>query len=267
MFKNLTIVFLGILLFFVAGCNIKTPEIRGVVFDAETKQPVEGAWVRASIEIYTKTVGGDVHSSLSIDEPHTRTDKQGRFVIPSRSFKKPAFPVGFGTEVVSVGIGASTSDDKGGRTNLKEDKLKEFLGKNTVELTIYSTPVKRTEKGYFSHLQSLHNYCLSGRSSVEIPPVEGGCDGWELDYAIIKHKRYLEQYKDDVESGYYTALDQLAYLYEKKGDFKKAIEILRERIAFIERHDFLKYEVWQKNKAEIQWKINKLQQKLQEKQK
>lgn len=239
MFKNLSIVFLGTLLFFVTGCNIKTPEIKGVVLDAETKQPVEGAWVRASIEIYTKTVGGDVHSSLSIDEPHTRTDKQGRFVIPSKSFKKPAFPVGFGTEVINVGIGASTSDDKGGRINLKEEKLKDFLGRNTVELTIYSTPVKRTEEEYFSHLKSLYNYCLSGRSSVEIPPVEGGCDGWEMDYAITKHERYLEGYsnpsKDEI-THYSIVLANLAYLYKRKGNYEKAISLFNDVKEFDKKH-------------------------------
>jgi tetratricopeptide (TPR) repeat protein len=239
MVKNLSIVILWILLFFVAGCNIKTPEIRGVVFDAETKQPVEGAWVRASIEIYTKTVGGDVHSSLSIDEPHTRTDKQGRFVIPSMSFKKPAFPVGFGTEVVNVGIGASTSDDKGGRMNLKEEKLKEFLGRNTVELTIYSTPIKRNEEEYFTHLQSLYNYCITGRSGVEVPLVEKGCDEWELNYAITKHEKYLERYSNptkDQITHYSIALANLAYLYKRKGDYEKAISLFTDVKEFDKKH-------------------------------
>jgi hypothetical protein len=67
------------------GCNIKTPEIKGTVLDAQTKKPVEGAWIRATIEIDTKTVAGDVSSSLSIDKPHTRTDEHGIFIIPSRT--------------------------------------------------------------------------------------------------------------------------------------------------------------------------------------
>lgn len=230
MFRHFMIVVLGMLLIGLMGCEIKTPEIRGVVLDAETKQPVEGAWVRAVIEVYNKTIGGNVHSSLSIDEPHTRTDKQGRFVIPSRSFKKPAFPAGFGTEAVSVGIGASVVDDRGGRVNFKGEKLKEFLGKNKVELTIYSAPVVRTEEEYFSHLQSLYSYCLTGRSSVEIPQVEGGCDAWERDYAIAKHERYLKKYPktEDTRSHYSIILEQLGLFYEKKGDFEKAITNLKK---------------------------------------
>ena len=45
MTKNLILAALGILLTGLIGCEIKTPEIQGVVLDAETNQPVEGAWV------------------------------------------------------------------------------------------------------------------------------------------------------------------------------------------------------------------------------
>ena len=48
MFRHFMIVVLGILLIGLMGCEIKTPEIRGVVLDEETKQPVEGAWVTAT---------------------------------------------------------------------------------------------------------------------------------------------------------------------------------------------------------------------------
>jgi len=241
MIKHLMIVILIILLTGLIGCEIKTPEIRGVVLDAETKEPVEGAWVRATLEIKTRTVGGDVHTVLSLGPPHSRTNKQGQFVIPSKSFKKPAFPVGFGTEAVNVGIGASTVDDRGGRINFKEEKLKEFLGKSRVELIIYSTPIERTEGEYFTHLQSLYNYCLTGRSSVEIPSVEGGCDAWELDYVIRKHERYLERFKNPkiIENPPYGVnkleeilhhsgiQQQLGDLLKKKGDYEKALNIIK----------------------------------------
>jgi hypothetical protein len=281
MFKHLVVIALGILMIALAGCKIKTPEIRGVVLDAETKQPIEGAWVRATLEIKTKTVGGDVHTVFSVDPPHTRTEKQGRFVIPSKSFKKPSFPVGFGTEAESFDISAKTVDSSGGFEIDIND-----LRKKKIEIAIYIRSVEKIyeeqyqkylkegikkeraleliEEDYFSSLQSLYRYCLTGRSSVEVPPVEGGCDEWELDYSITKHEKYLEKYKDCVKCGYYTALDQLAYLYEKKGDFKKAIETLRERIAFIERHNLLRFEVWKKNKEGIEKQIDELQQKLKE---
>ena len=56
-FRNLTIVVLGLLMFGLMACELKTPEIRGVVLDEETKQPVEGAWVTSTLEVYSKTVG------------------------------------------------------------------------------------------------------------------------------------------------------------------------------------------------------------------
>jgi hypothetical protein len=56
--------------------------------------------------------------------------------------------------------------------------------------------------------------------------------------------------------------DHLAYLYEKKGDLNKAVEILKKSIALIERRGLLKFEVWQRNKREIEWRINELQKKL-----
>jgi tetratricopeptide (TPR) repeat protein len=265
MLRHSLIFVLGITLMGLIGCSVKTPEIHGVVLDEETKQPVEEAWVRATLDLKSKTIQGDVTSYLSVDSPHTRTDKNGKFLIPSKTFKKPPFPIGFGTEAINFGIGAATVDDRGGRINLKGEKLEEFLGKKKIELTIYSGPVERTEAEYSSHLQSLYKYCLTGRSSVEVPPIEGGCDEWELNYAIAKHERYLEKYREHIEKEVNTVIfDHLSYLYEKKGDLNKAVEALKKSIALIERRGLLKFEVWQRNKKEIELQINGLQKKREE---
>jgi hypothetical protein len=268
MSKNLLAVILGLFFIGLTSCNINTPEIRGVVLDEETKQPVAEAWVRATMEVYTKTIAGNVHRGLSIDKPHTRTDKEGGFIIPSRSFKKPGFPKGFGTEVTNLAIGASTVDDTGGRVNLKEEKLKEILGKKKVEITIYTKPVERTEEEYFSHLQSLYNYCLTGRSSVEVPPVEGGCDEWELNYAIAKHERYLIKHRKLAEEGrsrgYGTALEQLADLYEKKGNIRKAIDTLKDKVTLMEKRGLLKFPDWRRDKENLERRIKEFQRKLPE---
>lgn len=286
MFKNLTIIVLGLLMIGLIGCNIKTPEIKGIVLDAETKQPVEGAWVGANVELNTKTVGGDVHSALSLDEPHTRTDKQGRFIIPSKRIKKPFPPVGFGAEVLSFRVGASTVDDKGGSVKYfggyyKRDfgkgdgDLQKILRKDVIELTIYLKPEERTESEYFSHLQALYNYCLTGRFFVEVPAVEGGCDAWELDYVIRKHEQYLEKYKNPkiIENPpygiskwnkihkYSAVFKNLAYLYKKKGDYKKALILFKEVKGFDERHGS-SFSV-----KEYESQIKELEQLLQQKQK
>jgi hypothetical protein len=216
---------LGLLIIGLTGCNIKTPEIRGVVLDAETKQPVEGAWVTATLGIKTKTVAGDVHNYLSVDPPHTRTDKNGLFIIPSRKFDKPSFPIGFGTTVETFGVGASTVDNRGGSISLTQ-----FLGEDRADVTLDIRPEERTENEYFSHLQALYNYCFNGRFFAEIPAVEGGCDTWELNYAITKHERYLEKYPktEESRSHFSIILEQLGLLYERKGEFEKAIVSLKK---------------------------------------
>jgi hypothetical protein len=249
---KLLLVTLGALLTGLLGCDIKTPEIRGRVLDAQTKRPVKGAWVRATIEVNTKTVAGDVNSSLSIDKPHTRTDEHGIFLIPSRNFNKPGFPMGFGTHVVNLAIGASTAEDRGGRINIKNEKLADFLEKSEAEVVIYSRPVERTEAEYFSHLQSLYSYCLTGRSSVEVPPVEGGCDEWELDYAIAKYERYLKIYAktDQTRSHLSIVFEKLGLLYKRKGDCEKALSNLKtaREMRFFRPQD-------------VDYEINKIRQK------
>jgi len=280
MVKYLKVIVVVILLLSVVGCSIRTPEIRGVVLDEETRRPVEGAWVHATLELKTKTIQGNVYNVLSVDRPHTRTGRDGRFMIPSRRFNKPFPPVGFGTEVMSFGVSANTVDWRGGGLEIKD-----LLGKEGIELVIQIRSAEKDDeekiisymKGgvkrerameliemeYFSSLQALYRYCNSGRFSVEVPPVEGGCDDWELDYAIAKHERYLEKYKTIIENrGYSTAIDQLAYLYEKKGNYEKAIEALNKSISIMEKKGLLKFEIWQRNKKGIEWKINELRQKL-----
>ncbi len=258
MAKNLMLAALGILLIGLTGCEIKTPEIQGVVLDAETKQPVEGAWVHATLQIKTKTFAGAVQTVLRVDPPHTRSDKSGAFVIPSKVFEKPSFPTGLGTEIENFTINASTLDDKSDGFYLKG-----YEGKNKIEVTLHVKPWEKgigDEREYFSYIRSLFNYCLTGRFGVEIPAVGGGCDEWELDFVITKHERYLERFGKIIEErGYSNALDYLAELYEKKGNYGKAIKTLKESIALMERRGLSKFETWQKNREAIEEKIKKLQ--------
>ena len=255
MVKRLTLILSVALLFLVTGCNIKTPEIRGVVLDAETKQPVEGAWVTATLGIKTKTVAGDTHSYLSIDPPHTRTDKNGKFVISSKKFNKPSFPVGFGTTIETFGVGANTVDDRSGSVSLIQ-----FLGKAQADVTIYVRPEVRTENEYFSYLQALYNYCLTGRFFVEVPAVEGGCDTWELDYVIEKHERFLTRLKEpktiDQETYYAGTLKRLAYLYKREGEYKKSLGTFEKLRSFELRRGV---DLWSK---EIESQIAEIEQQL-----
>jgi hypothetical protein len=71
------------------------------------------------------------------------------------------------------------------------------------------------------------------------PPVEGGCDDWELDYIITKHERYLEKTRelDTIELGTQLVgtMEQLAYLYKRKGDYKQAFELFNGAIELQKR--------------------------------
>lgn len=270
MLKHLTIVVLGFMLIGLTGCKLETPEVRGVVLDAETKEPVEGAWVTSDIEIKTKTVAGDVTSVLSVSPPHTRTDKQGRFIIPLKKFKRPLPPMGFGTEVRSFGVSARTADWRGGGLEIKD----QLGASDKVDVTVYIRSVEKYEEEQiaayikegvtkeraleimegerFSSLQALYNYCSTGRFNVEVPPVEGGCDDWELNYAITKHERYLERYKN-YDS--WTLFEQLGYLYKRRGNYEKAVEAYKKAYTIMVKYD------WRVGRTYIKEEIERLQQK------
>jgi tetratricopeptide (TPR) repeat protein len=242
--------------------------------DAETKQPVEDGWVQASMWITTKTVSGDVGKVISVEKPHTRTGKDGKFIIPSKELKKPPFPISFGIKVDKFEIVVATLN-KSGRTELD---LKE-LDKKRVEAIIFMEDLDKAwqkelkhippekflqekELREFSSLQAFYNYCLTGRFSAEAPSGSEGCDDWELEYIIKKHEKFLIDYQINIEQkGYSIIFDQLASLYEKKGDIKKAIEILKKSIALMERKGLLKFPEWQKNKENIERKIKVLSKK------
>ena len=278
MLKNLIVLFCSVSWICLAGCNIRTPEIRGVVLDEETKQPVEGAWVHATVWVSVKTVQGDVGRVISLEQPHTRTSKNGTFLIPRREIDKFPLPAGFGTRVDKFNIVVSTLD-RSGKAEIDQNHLR----KKTIDLTIFMEDIEKAwekelqhvvpdkveqerEMREFSSLQALYNYCLTGRFSVEVPPVEGGCDEWELNYAIAKHEGYLQRYKILAEQskikGYFAAIEQLSELFGRKGDYKKAIEVLKLKIYLMEKRGLLKFEDWVVEKKNLESEIRRLQEKL-----
>ncbi len=268
-------VILGISLFFFYGCDLKTPEIRGIVIDAESQKPVEGAWIHGTIWLESKTVAGSSGKVISIESPHTRTGKDGKFIIPARELKKAPFPIEIGTQVTKFTIGAATVK-KSGQNEIRVNELESSKIDVTISLEdiekvwkkeLAHVPAERfeeeKEQREFSGLQALYNYCFTGRFSAEIPAVENGCDDWELNYVIYKHESYLIKHKDEIKSGYYNALGQLSELYERNSNCKKAIEILQKQISFMVRHGLLGFEAWRKNKSTVEKRINVLKGKCQ----
>jgi len=242
MTKIIFLIFGFIFLMGLSACEIKTPEIHGIVLDAETKQPVEDGWVQASMWITTKTVSGDVGKVISVEKPHTRTGKDGKFIIPSKELKKPPFPISFGIKVDKFEIVVATLN-KSGRTELD---LKE-LDKKRVEAIIFMEDLDKAwqkelkhippekflqekELREFSSLQAFYNYCLTGRFSAEAPSGSEGCDDWELEYIIKKHEDYLKKYTEKQENRSRNSIifEQLGLLYEKKGNYEKALANLEK---------------------------------------
>lgn len=285
MIRNLSVIVLALMALCIAGCRIETPEMRGVVLDAETKKPVPEAWIHARMEIVTRTLGGDVQETLSVDPGHIRSDEKGEFMIPAWHFDPAPIPYGFGTKVKYLSISAETIDDRMGEIVFKgyEEKANkklviyvrpwdEILYKkdsypNLYELFQYSSvEIERDglnpEKAYAYYLGGLHNYCFYGRLSYELPALKGGCDEWELNYAIVKHERSIKKIEEpktmDQEIRYARLMRQLGYLFKRKRDYENALK------TFEKVHDFstkrnLKYFIkdYEREIKELQEKIGK----------
>ena len=209
-------------LYYIFGF-IRTPEIHGVVLDQETKQPAENAWITATLSLKIATIQGNVHVHPSVAPSHLRTNKEGRFVIPRQSFRQPLPPVAFGMDPIAFTLFVETIDDK-----QREVDLKPSLWKWKTEVTVYVKTTTMTEVQYNAYLQSLYSYCTIGRSGIEVPPVREGCDTWELDYAIVKHENFIKTLgqldNSDKRIRYAGTLQNLGYLYKKRGDYKRALD-------------------------------------------
>lgn len=246
----------GLMVLYLIFGYVRTPVINGIVLDAETKKPVENAWVTGNLSLKVATIQGDVHIHPSIAPPHQRTNKEGEFTIPRKSFRQPLPPLGFGMSVEGCRVSAETIDDKQGEISLIPSFWKWWTN-----VTIYVKSTKMTEADYNSYLRSLYDFCLTGRLGIVIPAVEEKCDVWELDYIISKHKNYLKNLgqldNSDNETYYAGTIQQLGYLYKKRGDYKKALD------TFLTGKEFDKKRNVSHRIKEYEVEINELKQILQ----
>jgi hypothetical protein len=256
MIKKSMAVVMGLSLMILSGCDIKTPEIHGVVLDAETKQPVPDAWIQFTIGVKTKNISGGSGIILRVEPPHTRTDKDGKFFIPSKKFDPSIFP-GFSPEIDRYGLIAETIDDRIGgigsdlRNYVVGKPVREYetkygflyplFSKFDVTILIRKKEYLNDYEEYFKYLQGLYGYCFYGRVTIEVPPVQGGCDDWELNYVIVKHDRFLEMLNDpktiEEQSYYRGTLKDLAYLYKKQKKYRKSLEMFNRAKDFDEKRD------------------------------
>jgi tetratricopeptide (TPR) repeat protein len=235
---------------------------------------VEDAWIFFTLEAHTKNIAGGGTTYLRVEPPHTRTDEKGRFLMPAQRFKKPLSLYEFGFKADRWGITANTIDDREGgygidlRNDFKKGlrnfgtkgfDLNDSLLKKKVEMTILIRPREdiNDNEEYFAYLSGLYSYCFSGRSLLEVPPVAGGCDDWEINYIIAKRERFLKRLVEPRTIGnetyYALTLKGLGYLHERKKDYTKALNTFMKVKDFDEKRGvnlFLR---------EYQEKINELQ--------
>lgn len=215
---------IGLIVFALVGRWHRTPAIHGVVLDAETKEPVAGAWVYTSAGTYHETIFGWVTENYTLNEPFMRSDENGRFHAPVRRIRKAGPVLTWGSKVTYLVAGARTMDGRSGEVAYyargakhfwKEDgDVKPLLKKRSIELTVYVEGTEKRyerlyrEKGYEGkeleeRVESEMGSYISGMVGCTVRRWgfmrtwrESDCEPWQFEFAIAAHKRYLERYKD-----------------------------------------------------------------------
>ena len=268
------ILVIAIGLYYVA-CIVRTPEITGIVIDKENKKPVENAWIMAVVETNTRTFGGDVSVHYLITPPHTRTDKTGRFSIPSRTYYSSPPPLGWGMSKTRLRIDVYGPEGKRGAIDLytktvspkpvPHDREASIEPKSSIKESklILRIPIKEipmTDKEVWDDLGTITGYCQTGRYDFAIPAFTKPCDSWELDY-VIERREYLGDrlsYPRSAQeiAGYSGYLRSLASLYRIKGDPHIALSY------YVRVHDFDQKHGLTLNLNEYKAKISELRKEL-----
>lgn len=82
--KAIVILVLIGVIYIVTCTRLKTPEIKGVVLDAETGQPIADARIYAKWEREMRGFGGEMSGGIE-KELHLKTKGDGTFLIPART--------------------------------------------------------------------------------------------------------------------------------------------------------------------------------------
>ncbi len=257
-------------------CTVKTPEIDGIVIDKETKIPVKNAWIMAVVETDTRTFGGDVSIHRLITRPHTQTDGDGRFTIPSHIYYSAPPPLGWGMRKTRLRIDVYAPGMKRGAIDIYTYKQmgqpvpqdKEAivnpapsLKARGLSVTIPVGHVSMSFKETKEELGWLAGYCSDGRYRFAWPVLKGGCSSLELDYLIQAYKKFvrdmMQMNSKDSDSlvMLWGGKMRLAYLHKIKGDYKNALDI------FLELNDSFKKKGATMGLQEIEKEIKELQKK------
>ena len=199
--------------------------------DEATKQPVENAWVMATASIGSRTVAGDVGGTYALSRRHLRTGKDGVFYIFPKLYLSFPTPYTFGTMKKNLNLTVRVMDGKRAEVNLTNDWWKRFIF-----ITLSVRHEEREEKQVYYELSTLYGYCTTGGYSFIQGYRSEKCDNWELDYAVSAHEIFLKKVSALLstrqEVYYVSTLYHLAVLYKQKGEFVKALELVKKARTF-----------------------------------
>jgi hypothetical protein len=259
MFRKISCLAIVILVLALLGCDIRTPEIRGVVLDEETKQPIENAWVTAVSEIESKTISGGVHQTIFVGK--TWSGKNGEFVIPAKLFKKQISWMAFGTRMESLNIGARAIT---GRGYLSEGVKSDPNKRDSQIILIVKMP--KDWMHYRSAIHGLYDFILIGKlgDADTLIPKEERME--IIDLAIKSAEDYGAKFGEgatrEENNSYVAVMKNLGYLYSWKADYEKALETFKKLFDFDEKRNVTVFlEEFKMQIKENQMKLNKIRER------
>ena len=202
------------LLFFLAaiflfGCTtLKTPEIKGVVVDAETGKPIDGARIYARWQKVNTGPGGQSRGGIS-KEITLIADKNGRFVIPAHLLINfVPYPFGQGGYLYLVFY---THNYKYKKFELENStQFKNFLGIQQKEKVISLLRLENNPGAF-----------LNNSSDVFIYAHPDGA------YVAEEDKIFVQRFDSDKWKNE-DLLYQLVYAYSRLGEYRVALNRLEE---------------------------------------
>ena len=222
--KHLAILFFSIILSIpLCGCtSLKTPEINGVVVDAETGKPIDGARIYVKWQKTVSGPGGQTAGGIA-KEFRSETEVNGRFVIPAYALRNYVpYPFGQGGTFYMV---AYAHGYMYRRFTLSSESsfvhagiLKEYVSPNGVTLKLASIS---SPKDWSDNLGGIpEKYDLIDNSGNRIPIKN---DFVNDEYKLLLSKFGMKRW-DRLNQA------QLVNAYVQMKDYKSAIRKIEEII-------------------------------------
>jgi hypothetical protein len=214
--KAIVILVLIGVIYIVTCTRLKTPEIKGVVLDAETGQPISDARIYAKWERKMRGFGGE--SSGGIDkELHLKTKADGTFFVPGHTlFNFIPSPIGIGGYfymfVYSIGH-KNLEFDFFGRTDFEgppRPRFHEFAGITKGERLVLKMPKVEDPKAFIKY---------RGEVSSKIDKGD--------DYRRKEDQFFVEKFGGQRWNDENVQYD-LAEAYYRLGDYESALRKLDE---------------------------------------